>query len=601
MSFSHAFFVLTVVFFLSVIVYAIFLRIGGMLAQIPSAGYGNSFKAAFTSGIFGMLVCLGGLLLQGNVPGTAVIDQWNVSLSPPVWILIVQILVMLLVTTLIVKIVLFAEFGQAAMATVVMVVPGTIFAFLFCFLTERFWVGVAIPTVGAMAPTIEDPHTITTCENCGFSYGTRVPDWMPQGNQKPPTSFGAACPNCGQPVKIVPETPLAQGDRCLVARGATPQRWDIVSVRPGGNESGLRMYRVAGLPGESVELVGGNVFVGKRDSKTRVQREPDAAHNMWILVHDTKYHPQQAVSNGPQWKPARSTSNWQYADDKWTCTSESAAQDDLYFTGRITDLVGFNLSPPPPPPAPPVIPPSATPGKSEKSDKSESTPPAPLALSPEDEAALRAQPRPVGDLLLEVSLATMTGSGGLTMTRDFAGQAITAKIDCSGRVELRSVEEGKSATGSGNLEANVGTSAEVALMVRDNRAWLLEKGVEVAKIDLGPQDIESARARRQRIGDAVPRVRVGVTSGSLTLRRIKLSRDVYYRSSDEMPLQVDPARRQSRPLTTKVTLKDGEYFLLGDNSMNPWDSRLLNPFERAQLSGTVGAVCWPTSHARRLD
>ena len=147
----------------------------------------------------------------------------------------------------------------------------------------------------------------------------------------------------------------------------------------------------------------------------------------------------------------------------------------------------------------------------------------------------------------------------------------------------------------------MGTSAEVALMIRDGRAYLLEKGEVVIKIDLGAQDIESARARRERVGDALPKVRVGLNSGGVVLRRIKLSRDVYYRSADEMPPQFEPGRRQSRPLASKITLKDGEYFLLGDNSFSPWDSRRLGPFEAARLSGTVGSIYWPTAHARRLD
>ena len=93
---------------------------------------------------------------------------------------------------------------------------------------------------------------------------------------------------------------------------------------------------------------------------------------------------------------------------------------------------------------------------------------------------------------------------------------------------------------------------------------------------------------------------VGVNSGALKLSRIKLSRDVYFRSVDEMSRQFFRQQPNVKPLT-KVTLGQEQYFLLGDNSPSSWDSRISGPIEGSRISGTAASIWWPTSRSRRLN
>ncbi len=53
---------------------------------------------------------------------------------------------------------------------------------------------------------------------------------------------------------------LVEGERLLVSRWRTPQRWDVVVLRPPTDASRLVVKRVVGLPGETVSLRAGAVW-----------------------------------------------------------------------------------------------------------------------------------------------------------------------------------------------------------------------------------------------------------------------------------------------------------------------------------------------------
>jgi signal peptidase I len=54
---------------------------------------------------------------------------------------------------------------------------------------------------------------------------------------------------------------LMPGDRFLTIKSFDVQRWDVVVVHPPTNPKTVFLDRVVGLPGETVELIGGNVSI----------------------------------------------------------------------------------------------------------------------------------------------------------------------------------------------------------------------------------------------------------------------------------------------------------------------------------------------------
>jgi len=54
---------------------------------------------------------------------------------------------------------------------------------------------------------------------------------------------------------------LMPGDRFLTIKSVGVQRWDVVVVHPPTNPKTVFLERVVGLPGETVELIGGNVSI----------------------------------------------------------------------------------------------------------------------------------------------------------------------------------------------------------------------------------------------------------------------------------------------------------------------------------------------------
>ena len=161
---------------------------------------------------------------------------------------------------------------------------------IFAILVHFWLVEANVVTSGSMAPTLLGQHRRVTCSDCGlpFDVGSQVdgePLW---------TEARAICPNCGaadNPLAGLPDTP---GDGLLVFRGAfnwrAPRRWEPVVFRGDGDRREPVVKRVVGLPGETIQLVDGNVVVDGQ-----IARKPLAVQRaVAILVNDDRYWPRAA-------------------------------------------------------------------------------------------------------------------------------------------------------------------------------------------------------------------------------------------------------------------------------------------------------------------
>jgi signal peptidase I len=128
-------------------------------------------------------------------------------------------------------------------------------------IVARTWLieGLATRVVvasGSMAPHLLGPHLQFSCPECGGSF---VCD-----RESALDASEVICPQCG--TTRIPTTGVDRpGDRVLMDRSAylwrTPRRWEVVVLETDDNPGALAVKRVAGLPGEVVELRGGDVWV----------------------------------------------------------------------------------------------------------------------------------------------------------------------------------------------------------------------------------------------------------------------------------------------------------------------------------------------------
>lgn len=116
----------------------------------------------------------------------------------------------------------------------------------------------------AMSPTIRGRHYVGNCPNCGAQTVVSLIE-NPINRSRRPGETGI-CTSCLQvhPAQAVAPQEWA-GDRILVRNLQQPRRWDIVVFRPPGNRESLYAMRLVGLPGESIEIKEGGIWIeGKR-------------------------------------------------------------------------------------------------------------------------------------------------------------------------------------------------------------------------------------------------------------------------------------------------------------------------------------------------
>ncbi len=138
---------------------------------------------------------------------------------------------------------------------------GTVVLCLRAALLEPF----GVPT-GSMAPTLYGNHKECICPRCGYRVvigAASNHDGAPDASRNP---FAAAwCPNCYQGDLHFDPLPETAGDRLLVDKSAfdfrRPRRWEVAVFHNPSDLSKPYVKRVAGLPGEAIQIREGDVYV----------------------------------------------------------------------------------------------------------------------------------------------------------------------------------------------------------------------------------------------------------------------------------------------------------------------------------------------------
>jgi signal peptidase I len=398
------------------------------------------------------------------------------------------------------------------------------------FLQTWFIDGLTVPyqiCSGSMAPALLGMHRDVVCADCGFAFSC---DSTPR-----PISPRAVCPNCGYAKNDLESLPDLDGDRVLIERSVfyyrPPRRWEIVAFRRSQDGGKILIKRVVGLPGESIEVRHGDVYInGEIPRKTLAQQR-----SMAIPVYDADYSPALAPAQPPRWQGEKLNSRWNSARGRFmrpnsTDNDREPAIDWLVYhhyrrlPGQnggaeqcpITDIMGYNQT---------------------------------LPRREEDVHA-------VSDLLLSFRLVNVSGRGLFYLRATVGKHDFQVEIDprtgryratCDGRDILQQ---------SDRLPFDI-KGAEVVLSTIDRQFLFSLDGHIVFCRPIEDTVLESESTSQP--------FALGAKKIGVEVKDLRIYRDVFYTH----PIGV----RARWALEKPFHLGDHEYFVLGDNSPIADDSR----------------------------
>lgn len=468
---------------------------------------------------------------------------------------------------------------ESLLETLESIVVAFILAFVFrAFVVEAF----VIPT-GSMGPTLYGAHIELKCTDCGYEFAVGS-----EGVAEVPV-----CPNCFQGQRLPQRVPLFSGDRILVLKFIydfqEPERWDVIVFRNPNDPSQNYIKRLVALPGETVELVLGDVTIDRRI----VQKTDRAQDALWMLVHDTRYRPTRSDWK-PRWIPEKP---WQERQSGFAMERALPNDRTAWLTYRhrdpegrldnIADFYAYNTGAP-----------GRRFGTSTVTD---------LGLRTEVTAAL-----PTSAVAIEMRAWKDRFRFELTAE----GSAQPSRILLNGKPVAQ--------TAGGVLPVGRAVSVQAANV--DHKLMLLVGGRRVmtmrslestpeGDVIYEPQpltDDERRAFENPRSGEPqamAAEVRVGANGGPVTLDYLRLDRDVYYLNDRKSGL--DGGGPGWGTESNPFGLHENEFFVCGDNSPKSYDSRLwaganarVPGFEdrpvvpRGNLAGKAFFVYWPAAGKR---
>ena len=383
----------------------------------------------------------------------------------------------------------------------------------------------------SMSPRFVCEHYVLRCEQCGLQFRISA-----QSEDDSRTSTkNCSCPVCG--LTIIPTDNLARtpGDSVLIERSTDAfKRFEVVAARDPRDPEKVMIKRVVGLPGETISIRDGDLFVNDK----RYQKSMSEFRDLAVLVFDSKY-----FANAPfVVDPSREKGNWRFENGRILIDSADPP------TGNW-----FRFSPP-------VFVPGTSQVRWEITDYNWFDPHSRRSLNLVGDVAVELVIRIQRDHRLLFELNQIDGIWQIKLDR------AANKVSVSFEDELQRET---------SLDANYFKGVDaLQIAAIDKRLTLLLNGHELLASD--------TRLNRGSERSSAARFSASSPSTPFVIESLKIHRDLYY--SNKAP---DTGR-----LFDTVALSDDEYFLLGDYSAVSVDSRSprIGPLPRSELLGRVHAI-----------
>ncbi len=211
------------------------------------------------------------------------------------------------------------------------------------FIAEAF----VIPT-GSMAPGLMGEHWRLRCPACGYRYDYGSPHGGDLSRSRRETPTGAECPSCGYLFQYtkMPDY-INNGDRVLVMKYSYafrrflgmpgPRAWDVIVFKNPQNNRENYIKRLVGLPGETIEIVHGDIFYSPvGDAPMRVRRKPPKVQQvMWRVVFDNDYRPK------PDMVVPHERPRWKVLGDQEAWERDSSGRNFVFNGGEVPTSIAF--------------------------------------------------------------------------------------------------------------------------------------------------------------------------------------------------------------------------------------------------------------------
>jgi signal peptidase I len=183
-------------------------------------------------------------------------------------------------------------------------------------------------STGSMAPGLLGFHKRIACPTCDYSFAFGVSfDESADAAAMPATAViagYATCPNCGQSNINVAGVPVNHGDQLLVHKDVfdfrRPRRWESVVFRNPANPGEAYVKRVVGLPGETLQVIQGDVFI----EGVIARKDLETVQDMRIEVFDLAH-----LADSDEWQmPWKIDGNWSSENGRLVCAADDGVTGD---------------------------------------------------------------------------------------------------------------------------------------------------------------------------------------------------------------------------------------------------------------------------------
>jgi signal peptidase I len=333
------------------------------------------------------------------------------------------------------------------------------------------------------------------------------------------------------------------GNKILVDKFAydwqEPKRWDVVVFK--FNRERNYIKRLAGLPGETIRIIDGDVWIdGKLSSKPN-----ETQRHFWTLIHDSSVKEQGLID--PPWT---TSSGWEPKEGGWGF-NQIQDEGELRYTRAIDNRYNYN------------------------------------AMNPNRRVS------PVRDISLKTTLNATRGRhpSPARLNISIWNQPAEYRFSFpfkSGDTELLLLRPGEEIVTLGQVEDLIlepGRDYQIEAQIVDRTMRLLIDGELLANVELPESEFDSG-VRRVVAQQPVSGFSISAVNCGGFIESVQLYRDQHWTQA-------------AQHATSKVfKIEEGRYFVLGDNSPSSLDSRWWGSFARSNLLGRGFSIFWPALPGR---